>query len=247
VEGSFGMGAAITALCLKQGLGLPLSFILALSAGGLCGLVTALLHTKLKLNSLISGVITTTGLFSIMLVLAGSNIMIPAHVFTIFSYSPAWLMPIKAMIILVPLVCGIIVMGSWFLRTEIGFLLRALGNNRSILTILGKNTVFFTALCLIISNMITALSGCLLVQYTGYFSIWAQVGMLIVAFVGLILSEMITNHFGFALVFGAIMYQAIIAFVFELQIDPAWNKLITAMLMIGLLIVQKQQLNTRNR
>jgi putative ABC transport system permease protein len=89
-----------------------------------------------------------------------------------------------------------------------------------------------------ISNALAALSGALFVQYVGYFSIWANVGILIMGLAGLILGQTISRRFGFALIFGAIVYQAIIAMTFEFQVDQDWNKLLTALLMVVLIIAQ---------
>lgn len=94
---------------------------------------------------------------------------------------------------------------------------------------------------LAISNTLAALSGALFVQYAGYFSIWASVGVLIIGLAGMILAQALSNNFGIALLVGSIAYQAIIALTFELQLDQDWNKLITASLIV-ILIMLKQWL-----
>jgi putative tryptophan/tyrosine transport system permease protein len=90
-----------------------------------------------------------------------------------------------------------------------------------------------------LSNAITAFSGALFMQYVGYFSIWSSVGILIIALAGLILSETIQKGFGFNLLIGAILYQAIIAATFECNVDPEWNKLITALLIILMIALKR--------
>jgi len=79
----------------------------------------------------------------------------------------------------------------------------------------------------------------------GYFSIWANVGILITALAGLILADTINSKFGWAILGGAFFYQIVVATTFELQIDQDWNKLITALLIIGLIIIKQHMKRER--
>jgi len=237
VEGGFGLGGAITAQAIVYGINPWCGLILALCIGALSGIATGLIHTKLKLNNLISGIVVTTGAFSIMLKLAGSNMPLYGKS-TIFSMLPASLASVKFSIILVPLIGIIFFAIRWFLTTEVGYLLRAVGDNPQMLLNLGKSVHFYKILGLVFSNTLAALSGALFVQYLGYFSIWANVGVLIVGLAGLILAETLSSKFGLILIVGAIAYQAIIALTFELQLDQDWNKLVTALLIVLLIVVK---------
>lgn len=243
VEGSFGIGGALSAQTLAMGLGPVLGLPMAMIAGALSGLATGLLHTKLKLNNLISGIVVTTALFSVTLKTGGSNMAI-AGKSTIFSFVPDSLIAYKYLIILIPLNVAAVYIISWFLNTEVGFLLRAVGDNPQMLTNLGKNTDFYKILGLMLCNMFAALSGALWVQKVGYFSIWGNVGILIMSLAGLILAEAISKKFGLALIVGAIAYQAIITLTFELQLDQDWNKLVTALLIVVLIVI-KNYLNKK--
>jgi len=237
VEGAFGLGAALTAQAIVYGCNPWLALAGAIVIGALSGLATGLLHTKLKLNNLISGIVITTGVFSIMLKLAGSNMPLYGKP-TIFSYAPESLLSVKFLLILVPLIAGIFFAISWFLKTEVGYLLRAVGNNPQMLLNLGKSVHYYKILGLILSNTLAALSGALFVQYLGYFSIWASVGVLIISLAGLILAETLSKKFGLILIGGSIAYQAIIALTFELQMDQDWNKLVTALLIVLLIVIK---------
>ncbi len=92
--------------------------------------------------------------------------------------------------------------------------------------------------------MFAALSGSLFVQYSGYFSIWSGVGVLVIGLAGMIIAQAFSKNFGFAIVLGSIIYQALIALTFELQLDQDWNKLITAVLIV-VLIAGKQWLHKK--
>ena len=236
VEGSFGLGGALMALLLTQNISWAIALPLVIIAGALAGLMTGLLHTKLHLNNLISGVVVTTALFSINLKIAGSN-MIVNNKTTLFDLVPG--IHNMKIVLLLPFICGLLLLVRWFLHTECGYLLHAVGDNPQMLTNLGKNADTYTIASLMLANGLTALAGAIFVQYVGYFSIWSGVGILIIALAGLILSETLGQQFSFNLLIGAILYQAIIAATFEFNVDPEWNKLITALLIIAMLTVKK--------
>ncbi len=243
VEGAFGLGGAITAFIISYGINPWIGLIGASIAGALSGIATGLLNTKLKLNALISGIVVTTGLFSITLKIAGSNMTLGGNS-TIFKLLPSLLDP-YASLLLLTLICIILFsLINWFLKTEVGFLLHAVGDTPQMLTNVGKSIDGYTILGLTLSNTLAALSGALFVQYAGYFSIWASVGVLIIGLAGMILAQTFSASFGVAILIGSIAYQAIIALTFELQLDQDWNKLITALLIVLLLII-KQQLNKK--
>lgn len=238
VEGSFGLGGAMAALWLSHDVSPFIATFFAIVAGGIAGTVTGILHTKLGLNNLVSGIVVSTALFSVNLKLAGANAALGTHR-TLFDFVPASLINFKFLIILVPLVIGIIYLVSWILGTQVGFLLKAVGSNPRLLTNLGKSSNAFITLALTLANALTALSGALFVQYVGYFSIWAGLGMLIMSLIGLIIAEMISTACGPVLIIGAIAYQTILALTFELNIDQDWNKLVTALLIIVLFALQR--------
>jgi putative tryptophan/tyrosine transport system permease protein len=239
IEGAFGLGGAFTAVAVFSGFNPWLALAGSLIIGALSGLATGLLNTKLRLNNLISGIVVTTGAFSIMLKLAGSNMPLNGKS-TIFSIIPN--ASLEFLLILVPLIGALFITIKWFLTTEVGFLLKAVGDNPQMLINLGKSVHYYKILGLMLSNTLSALSGALFVQYLGYFSIWASVGVLIIGLAGLILAETVSKNFGLVLIVGSIAYQAIIAATFELQMDQDWNKLVTALL-IGLLIIIKNSTN----
>src|SRR5260221_6696048 len=236
VEGTFGIGGALMALLLTYNVPWIIAFPLVIAAGAIAGTITGLLHTKLKLNNLISGIVVTTALFSINLKIAGSNMVI-GNKATLFDL----LASITSMkiITLLPVIGALLLLIKWFLHTECGFLFEAVGDNPQMLTNLGKNADTYTIAALALANGITAFAGALFVQYVGYFSIWSSVGILIIALAVLILSESFGKSFGFNLLIGAILYQPIIAATFEFNVDPEWNKLITALLIIFMIAAKK--------
>jgi len=238
VEGAFGLGGACTALLISLHINPWLALIGASVVAGLSGVMTGLLHTKLKLNNLMSGIVVTTGLFSIILKIAGSNMTLQGKP-TIFTTMPTFLAPYQSLILLTLL--AIIFFGtlSLFLKTEHGFLLHAVGDSPQMLTNIGKSIHAYKILGLTLSNAFAGLAGALFVHYTGYFSIWTSVGILIIGLAGMIIAESFSKYFGPALIIGAIAYQAVIALSLELQLDQDWNKLVTALLIVALIVIKQ--------
>lgn len=246
VEGSFGLGGALTAASLIYGLNIWATMPLVFIAGALAGCITGFLHTKLGFNNLISGIVVTTGLFSITLALASANVSI-VNAATLFGAIPTIAAPLKYILILLPINLAIIWTLRRFLASEIGFLIQAVGDNPQMLTNLGKSIATYKITALMISNALTALAGSLFVQYVGYFSIWSNVGLLITALAGLILAQIFSSGLGIGIILGSIAYQMIIALSFELNIGQEWNKLITAILIILLLSLNSSKFLTRAR
>lgn len=240
VEGAFGVGGALSAMMISTGWNPWFGLCISIIVGAMSGCLTGLLKTKLQLNNLISGIVITTGLFSITLKIAGSNMGL-AHKKTIFSMMPTSIAHLQGLVILIPLSGIIIWIISWLLKTEVGFLLRAVGDAPQMLINVGKSPDAYIILGLMISNALAGLAGGLFVNYLGYFSIWSTVGILIVGLAGMMLAQAFSSHFGIFLFLGAVAYQAIIAITFELQLDQDWNKLITACLIV-ILIVGKNML-----
>lgn len=245
VEGSFGLGGAVTALWLVHSWCPFTALVIASCAGALAGAITGILHTKLKLNNLISGVVTTTALFSINLKLAGANAALNTHR-TIFDFVPNTLATIKCVIILLPLCVGILYGVQWLLTTQVGLLLKAVGSNPRVLTALGKSSHRFIVFTLALANGLTALAGALFVQYVGYFSIWAGLGIFITSLIGLIIAQMVSSSCGPLLIVGSIAYQTIVAITFEFDVDQDWNKLITALLIIVLFTLRRHTMPQEN-
>ncbi len=236
-EGSFGFGGAITALLIVSGLSSWLTLPFAMIGGALAGIVTGLLHTKMKMNNLISGLVVTTALFSVCLKLAKSNLPLPDSS-SIFVSITSYEIPLLSIAILGTLV-GIAYLGlRVLLLSEIGLILKTVGSNPQMAISIGKNVDGYKILGLAIANSLTALAGCLFVQWNGFFSITGNVGTLVIGLAGLILAEMIKPTFGLGLILGAILYQAIFAITIEFELEPMWNNLIKAALIVILIQIK---------
>ena len=165
VDSSFPLGAAVTAILLLQGVNPWVTLLCAAGAGAIAGLCTGLIHVKLKVRDLLAGIITMTALSSINLVLAGSNVTVERAVDTIFT-SPLTMalfgdLSLTARKLILSLVLAVVVklILDLYFRTKSGLLLRATGDNGTLVTTLAQNKGNMKILGVVISNALVALCG----------------------------------------------------------------------------------------
>ena len=238
IEGTFGLGGAIVAWAILHDTNPWIALILAIISGGISGCITGLLHTKLGLNKLISGIVVTTMLFSISINIGTANVAL-GNAKTIFTTAQEY--PFGNLILLALITFFIAYIFIWYMKTENGFILRSTGVNEQFVTSLGKSVPFYITLSLIMANSLSALAGGIFVQYSGFFSAFGNVGTLIAALAGCMIAELVAANMFLMAILGSIIYQLIIAITIELQVEPSWQKLITGLLIVVILVVKKME------
>ena len=232
-DGSFTLGCAVSATVAVAGHPL-LALPAAMLAGACAGSITALLQTKLKIPSILAGIITNTGLYTVNLAVMGFssnvNMMRSATLFTLvqpFFGSFYKLVPAAVLTLLT----GILLV--LFLRTRLGLSIRATGDNPDMVRASSINTGFTVTVGLMLSNSMTALSGAVLAQYQKTADINLGTGMVIIGLASLIIGEtllpkgkMLTKALGAVL--GSIVYRFIIAIALRLDLPSECLKLISA-------------------
>ena len=232
-DGSFTLGCAVSATVAVAGHPL-LALPAAMLAGACAGSVTALLQTKLKIPSILAGIITNTGLYTVNLAVMGFssnvNMMRSTTLFTLVQPhlgSFYKLIPAAAVTVLV----GILLV--LFLQTRLGLSIRATGDNPDMVRASSINTGFTVTVGLMLSNAMTALSGAVLAQYQKTADINLGTGMVIIGLASLIIGEtllpkgkMLTKALGAIL--GSIVYRFIIAIALRLDLPSECLKLISA-------------------
>ena len=237
VDGTFPLGAALTAGLIVKGVSpvwaLPLSFF----AGVLAGCVTGVIHVKCKVRDLFSGIIVMTALYSVNLRIAGMKANLPfLSQDTIFDNEwtrnslPASVRPYIVVIILavIALICKFVL--DWYLNTRSGYLLRAAGDRVKIIG-------------LAIANGFAALAGGVLAQKQAFFDISIGTGTMVFGLASVILGTQLFHRFGklkatTVVIAGAILYKACVAFVISMRIVKATDlKLITAAILLLILII----------
>lgn len=185
VDSSFPLGAAVTAILLLQGVNPWVTLLCAAGAGAIAGLCTGLIHVKLKVRDLLAGIITMTALSSINLVLAGSNVTVERAVDTIFT-SPLTMtlfgdlsLTTRKLILSLVLAVVIKLLLDLYFRTKSGLLLRATGDNGTLVTTLAQNKGNMKILGVVIANALVALCGAVVCQEQRSYSAVMGIGQVV--------------------------------------------------------------------
>jgi len=242
VDGSFPLGAALTATMITRGvhpiLTLPASFLI----GVLAGACTGLIHVKFKVRDLLSGIIMMTALWTINLRLAGTanvpifgddSIFDNASVNGIFQDG---LSNYKVLVIVL-----VIVLLDLYMKTKSGFLLRAVGDNDVLVTSLAKDQGNVKILGLAIANGLVALSGSIFCQEQRVFEISSGTGAIVIGLASVIIGTSLFKNLSFmkattAVLIGSVIYKACVAAALKF-FEPQDMKLITAVLFLLILVI----------
>lgn len=252
VDGTFPMGAAVTAMLILKGVHPALTLVLSFAAGLLAGCITGLIHVKLKVRDLLSGIIMMTALYSINLRIAGKANLPIFSKETIFenafleSVVPEALDPYLVSIILfvIVLVCKILL--DLFLKTRAGYLLRAVGDNEVLVTSLAKDKGMVKILGLALANGFVALAGCVYCQQKGFFEVSTGTGTMVIGLASVIIGTKLLKRFHSvkattAVIFGSIVYKACVSLTIALGMAASDLKLITAVLFLIILVVSNRK------
>ncbi len=252
VDGTFPMGAAVTAMLILKGVHPALTLVLSFAAGLLAGCITGLIHVKLKVRDLLSGIIMMTALYSINLRIAGKANLPIFSKETIFenafleSVVPEALDPYLVSIILfvIVLVCKILL--DLFLKTRAGYLLRAVGDNEVLVTSLAKDKGMVKILGLALANGFVALAGCVYCQQKGFFEVSTGTGTMVIGLASVIIGTKLLKRFHSvkattAVIFGSIVYKACVSLAIALGMAASDLKLITAVLFLIILVASNRK------
>ncbi|WP_051330997.1 ABC transporter permease [Aneurinibacillus terranovensis] len=256
VDGSFATGGALAATMISSGYSPLLSTLAALIIGCVVGALTGLLHTKGKINALLSGILSMIALYSINLriMLDRANVpllgddtitsQIQDHLSKLGVFS---LFTVLAIIVLI-----IKLLIDWFLHTEIGLSIRATGNNARMIRSFSTNTDNTIIVGLSLSNGLVALSGAIYAQYQGFADISMGIGMIIIGLASVIIGEAIfgdrsIRRATLSVIGGAIVYRLVVALAMQIGLKPSDMKLMTALIVIVALIMPKISASMRER
>jgi putative ABC transport system permease protein len=235
VEGSVTLGAAACAAVIRAG-GSPVAgTLLAFACGLAAGCVTGILHTKLKIPALLSGILTMIALWSVNLRVMGTANISILRMRTLFTpLTDMGLSKYASWIIMAGgLALVIITALYWFFGTELGSAIRATGNNPNMVRAQGIHTDTMITIGLMLSNALVALSGALVGQSQAFADIQMGMGSIVVGLASLIVGEALLGRRHFfarlaSVVVGSVIYRIIIAVVMELGMNPNDLKLFTA-------------------
>lgn len=248
VDGTYPLGAAVTAALILKGVHPVATLFLSFLAGALAGCITGFIHVKLKVRDLLAGIIVMTALYSVNLRIAGKANLPIFSKENIFENGlwetivPEALAPYLEVIILViiVLVCKIVL--DLYLNTRSGYLLRATGDNDVLVTSLAKDKGMVRILGLAIANGFVALAGSIYCQHSGFFEISAGTGTMVICLASVIIGTKLLKRFTFvkattAVIIGSIVYKACVSFAISLGMKASDLKMITAALFLGILVL----------
>lgn len=256
-DGSYTLGATVTAVLMIQHY--PLGVILPVSilAGAGAGAMTGLIHTRLKIDALLSGILVMTALYSINLMLMGRSNIPLVNLKNIFSYLAIFENESYNQLLTAGLVTFIVYfIISYLLKTDFGIAMRATGNNPTMSASLGINNRFIQIVGLAISNSLTAFSGFLVSQYQGFTDINMGIGIVITGLGSVLIADSLRQTFKskkisqqlWWVVAGAIIFQLVLALTLSLGIDPNLLKLITAVFVLTIVALSRlKTASTENR
>ena len=250
VDGSFPMGAAIAAVLISKDFNPVLTLPICFLAGAVVGTLTGLIHVKLKVRDLLSGIIMMTALYTVNLRIAGrANLPIYNKV-TIFENDlvksmPEAILPFKNVVVIVIITFACKYILDWYLETKAGMLLRAVGDNDKIITSLSVDKGKVKIIGLAIANGLVSLSGCIFAQEQRFFDVSMGTGTMVIGLASVIIGTSLFKKLTFvktttAVIIGSILYKGCVAIAIRF-FDPQSMKLITAVLFLVILVISMER------
>lgn len=248
VDGSFPFGAAVTVRLISLGAPAIVTLPVAFLGGALVGMCTGLIHVKLKVRDLLSGIVMMTGLYTINLWMAGSGYVPIFNRETIFDNGitnklfAGALGSFKTVIVIFLITMAAKYLLDWYMSTKSGFLLRAVGDNDTIVTSLGVDKGLIKILGLSIANGLVSLSGCIYAQQQRSFEISIGTGAVVIGLASVIIGTSLFRKLTLLMVtssviIGSVLYKACVALAMYAGIDANAIKLITAVLFLIILVI----------
>ncbi|BCV22666.1 ABC transporter permease [Moorella sp. Hama-1] len=239
VDGAFTLGAAIAARVIMSGYNPWLALLVAVLGGALAGWITGILHTRLGVAPLLSGILTMIALYSINLRIMGQANLSLLRVPTIFTgvKKMPGIDPFGPALLGLLLVVVVVVLLYLFFQTELGMAIRATGDNDQMIRSLGVNTGTMKLVGLAFANALVALSGGLVAQYQGFADIGMGIGMIVAGLAAVIIGEALVGSATLsrallAAIVGSIIYRFVISLVLQLGLPATDLKLLTSLIVV---------------
>lgn len=247
VDGSFPLGAAIAAAMISHDMNPLLAVIVSFAAGAVVGILTGIIHVKFKVRDLLSGIIMMTALYTVHIRVAGranlpiygkSTIFDNSLVNSIFTGA---LKPFGTVVIILIISLLSKYLLDWYLSTKSGFMLRAVGDNETIVTSMGLDKGMIKIIGLSISNALVTMSGCIFAQQQRFYDASMGPGTVVIGLASVIIGLSIFKKISMirvtsCVVIGSILYKACVALAIKAGLPSTDLKMITAILFLVILI-----------
>lgn len=241
-DGCFTLGAAVGAVVAIAGHPY-LSIFAAMGVGMLSGFITAFLQTRMGIDSLLSGIIVNTGLYSVNIaIMGGASLLNMNKTETVFTKSKAllsntFLSSQYRLVVVIAIVALVLVAMTWFLKTRLGLSIRATGNNPDMVRSSSINPVYTTIIGLCLSNSLTALSGCLLAQSQKSVNVTIGSGMVTIALASLLIGNAFMGRGSIGrravgAVLGAFIFRLVYTIALRFNLPAYMLKLVSSVIVI---------------
>ena len=251
VDGSFPLGASLSAVLISQGMNPYLTLLLSFAAGLVAGTITGLIHVKLKVRDILASIIMMTALYSMNLRIAGKanlpiyncdNIYNNRVMDRIFA---GVLAPYKNLIVIAVIVLLVKCVLDWYLKTKSGYLLKAVGDNETLVTSMGIDKGKIKILGLAIANGLVSLGGSMFAQQQRFFDASMGVGTAVIGLASVIIGTALFGQisaFGFSIsvILGSILYKGCVAAAIRIGLQSTDLKLVTAVLFLLILVLSSR-------
>lgn len=240
-DGSYTLGGAVTGVMVSSGLSGYLVLPVVLITGAFAGAATGLIHTRLKINALLAGILVMTALYSVNLSIMGRSNIPLIDVSNVFSsITVVSSRDGNALVFLSVFIGLLFVLLGYVLKTDFGLAMRATGNSESMIRALGVNTDAMKITGLAIANALVAVSGYLITQFQGFVDINMGIGIVIVGLGSVIIGESLVHTMKIGSVWGilammfigASVFQLVLAFSLGMGVHPNMLKLVTAVFVL---------------
>lgn len=245
VDGSFPLGGAVSTMLVLRGMSPLPALLLSALAGAIAGLCTGLIHVKLKVRDLFSGIIMMTALYSINLHITGGSALlsIPRKAVTLFRNNPiAEALPssVSTLVLAALVVLAVKLLIDGYMKTRAGYLLRAVGDNETVVTALAKDKGTVKIVGLMIANGLASLAGGVLCQQQRMFEISMGTGAIVLGLASVIIGLNLFSRVSFvknttAVIVGAVIYKVCVSLAIACGLSASDLKLITAALFLLIL------------
>lgn len=245
-DGSFTLGGVVAAVLIADGqdpfLALPIAFL----AGAVAGAFTGIIHTRLKVNALLAGILVMTALYSINLAIMGRSNLPLINYPTIFSSITFFgAESLQQFTLLAIIILSIFALVLWLLKTDFGLAMRATGNNEKMIRALGVNTDAMKIFGIALANGLTAISGYLITQIQGFADINMGIGIVIIGLGSVMIGQILFSRKKneqlvlqlAGVIVGSIIFRMILAFALSIGIDAIYLKLVVAVFVLAVVSI----------
>jgi putative ABC transport system permease protein len=247
VDGSFPLGAAVSAVLLTRGWDPWPSLAAAAAAGALAGAATALLNSRLRINGLLAGILVSIGLWTVNLRVMQEKANLPLlTVETVLTpLRPHIADPnLAAVVVFGAVGAQLVLLLYWLLHTDLGLALRATGENERMVRAQGIDADAMRLIGLALANALVAFSGGLVAQYQGFADVGMGLGMIVAGLASVIIGETLIRPRGVgtalvAVLAGAVVYRGVIAASLRFGLGPTDMRLVTSLIVIAALAVPR--------